>query len=470
MRVGISFLHARGDGSGAGIGYSRPMLHTNNPSAAQTGNPDALLSRELGTRQLAANIFNYTVGSGIFALPAFAVLQLGSAAPLAYLACAIIIGLVVMCFAEAGSRVSATGGPYAYVETALGPMWGFVAGCLVLTTGGSAAAGVANLVARSILTLVPDAQDWMTPVLVVLLIGTLMAINYRGVKTGARVIETVTVAKLLPLLAFVAIGIFFIEPSNLVWSDVPSAGSVLATAGVVMFAFSGIEGSLIPSGEVKNPSKTVPRAAFLALGAATLLYLAIQFVALGIMGTALANDSTTPLASAANAVVGPAGRTVLVVGAVISMFGYLSANVLSEPRGVFAMSRDGFLPRLLSSVHPAFHTPHMAIVVYGTVIAGIALSGTFETLAKFANLAAVLLYFLCAVAAFILRKRDVRTDGEPFLAPGGPFVPIATCLALTWLFYETVEPDEFVALMIVLAVVFGLYYLRAWRLKVQQPA
>jgi APA family basic amino acid/polyamine antiporter len=446
------------------------MLHTNHPSAAQTGNPDALLSRELGTRQLAANIFNYTVGSGIFALPAFAVLQLGSAAPLAYLACAVIIGLVVMCFAEAGSRVSATGGPYAYVETALGPMWGFVAGCLVLTTGGSAAAGVANLVARSILTLVPHAQDWMTPVLVVLLIGTLMAINYRGVKTGARVIETVTVAKLLPLLAFVAIGIFFIEPSNLVWSDVPSAGSVLATAGVVLFAFSGIEGSLIPSGEVKNPSKTVPRAAFLALGAATLLYLAIQFVALGIMGTALANDSTTPLASAANAVVGPVGRTVLVVGAVISMFGYLSANVLSEPRGVFAMSRDGFLPRLLSSVHPAFHTPHLAIIVYGTAIAGIALSGTFETLAKFANLAAVLLYFLCAVAAFILRKKDVRTDGEPFLAPGGPFVPIAACLALTWLFYETVEPDEFVALMIVLAVVFALYFLRAWRLKIQQPA
>jgi APA family basic amino acid/polyamine antiporter len=410
------------------------------------------------------------VGSGIFALPAFAVLQLGSAAPLAYLACAVIIGLVVMCFAEAGSRVSATGGPYAYVETALGPMWGFVAGCLVLTTGGSAAAGVANLVARSILTLVPHAQDWMTPVLVVLLIGTLMAINYRGVKTGARVIETVTVAKLLPLLAFVAIGIFFIEPSNLVWSDVPSAGSVLATAGVVLFAFSGIEGSLIPSGEVKNPSKTVPRAAFLALGAATLLYLAIQFVALGIMGTALANDSTTPLASAANAVVGPVGRTVLVVGAVISMFGYLSANVLSEPRGVFAMSRDGFLPRLLSSVHPAFHTPHLAIIVYGTAIAGIALSGTFETLAKFANLAAVLLYFLCAVAAFILRKKDVRTDGEPFLAPGGPFVPIAACLALTWLFYETVEPDEFVALMIVLAVVFALYFLRAWRLKIQQPA
>src|SRR5690606_34983472 len=194
MRVGISFLHARGDGSGAGIGYSRPMLHTNNPSAAQTGNPDALLSRELGTRQLAANIFNYTVGSGIFALPAFAVLQLGSAAPLAYLACAIIIGLVVMCFAEAGSRVSATGGPYAYVETALGPFVGFVAGCLVLSTGTSSAAAISSVLARSILSLFPDAPAWVTYVGIVVLVASLVAINVRGVRAGARVIEGITLA------------------------------------------------------------------------------------------------------------------------------------------------------------------------------------------------------------------------------------------------------------------------------------
>ncbi|MBM0105405.1 amino acid permease [Steroidobacter sp. S1-65] len=441
------------------------MQHTNNTPAGHTGNPDALLSRELGTRQLAATIFNYTVGSGIFVLPAFAVLQLGSAAPMAYVACAIIIGLVVMCFAEAGSRVSATGGPYAYVETALGPMWGFVAGCLVLATGTSAAAGVSSVLARSILTLAPGSSVWVSRAMILVLVSTLVAINYRGVKTGARVIEAVTLAKLVPLLAFVGIGVFFIEPSNLVWTAVPEAGAVLGTAGIVIFAFSGIEGSLIPSGEVKNPSRTVPRAAFLALGAATLLYLAIQFVALGILGTGLAEDRTTPLASAAGAVVGPIGRTVLVVGAVISMFGYLSANVLSEPRGLFAMSRDGFLPRILTTVHPSFHTPHIAIVVYGVVVASIALSGTFETLAIFANLSALTLYFLCAIAAFVLRKKDVRTDGEPFLAPGGPLVPIAACLSLAWLFYETVTREQFVALLIVLGVVFALYFLRAWRLK-----
>jgi amino acid transporter len=447
--------------------HDTTSIQTGHAPSAQAGNPDALLSRELGTRQLAATIFNYTVGSGIFVLPAFAVLQLGTAAPLAYIACAIIIGLVVMCFAEAGSRVSATGGPYAYVETALGPMFGFVAGCLVLATGTSAAAGVASVLARSILTLVPGASIWVNWILILLLVSLLVGINYRGVKTGARVIEAVTLAKLLPLLAFVAIGAFFIEPSNLVWTAVPDASTVLATAGIVIFAFSGIEGSLIPSGEVKNPSKTVPRAAFLALGAATLLYLAIQFVALGILGTALAEDRTTPLASAAGSVFGPTGRTILVVGAVISMFGYLSANVLSEPRGLFAMSRDHFLPRVLSAVHPSFHTPHIAIVVYGVVITGIALSGTFETLAKFANLSALMLYFLCAVAAYVLRKKDVRTDGEPFLAPGGALVPIAACLSLAWLFYETVTKEQFIALLIVLGVVFALYLLRAWRLKAQ---
>jgi APA family basic amino acid/polyamine antiporter len=428
-----------------------------------TNNPDALLSRELGTRQLAATIFNYTVGSGIFVLPAFAVLQLGTAAPLAYVACAIIIGLVVLCFAEAGSRVSATGGPYAYVETALGPFVGFVAGCLVLATGTSAAGAVASVVARSILSLAPNAPGWVTPLFILFLVSLLVSINYRGVRTGARVIEAITVAKLLPLLAFVAIGVFFIEPANLAWTAVPDMSAVLGTAGIVIFAFSGIEGSLIPSGEVKNPSKTVPRAAFLALGSATLLYLAIQFVALGILGTDLANDRTTPLASAAGAIAGPTARTILVVGAVVSMFGYLSANVLSEPRGLFAFSRDGFLPRIFSSVHPRFHTPHVAILVYGVVVAIIALSGTYETLAVFANLAALSLYFLCAIAAYVLRKRDVRTDGEPFLAPGGALVPIAACLSLAWLFYETVTLKQFLWLVGVLAVIVLLYAVRALR-------
>src|SRR5688500_13209002 len=197
------------------------------------------LVRALGVRALAATMLNVIIGAGIFGLPSEVARGLGAAAPVAYVVCAIIIGLVVLCFAEAGSRVSATGGPYAYVETALGPFVGFVAGCLVLATGTSAAGAVASVVARSILSLAPGAPGWVTPLFILLLVSMLVSINYRGVRTGARVIEGITVAKLLPLLAFVGIGVFFIEPANLAWSAVPDMSAVLGTAGVVIFAFSG---------------------------------------------------------------------------------------------------------------------------------------------------------------------------------------------------------------------------------------
>ena len=437
-------------------------------NVANVANADSLLSRELGVRQLASNIFNYTVGSGIFLLPATAVVSLGTAAPLAYVACAIVIGLVVLCYAEAGSRVSATGGSYAYVETAMGPMLGFIAGCLVFTTGLFAASAVFTGFVRSLLTLFVTAPSpWVVNVLIVVMVATLVSINMRGVRTGARVLEIITVLKLLPLLAFVFIGVFFIDPANLKWASVPDTSAVLGAAGIVIFAFSGIEGATVPSGEVRNPARTVPRAILLALGTATLLYLAIQYVALGIMGLELANTGRTPLAAAAGVALGPVARTVMIVAAVVSMFGYLSANVLSEPRGLFAMSRDGFLPRVFTRVHPRFQTPNTAIAIYGMLVAGIALSGTFEWLTIFANLAALALYFLCAIAAFLLRRRNVRTENEPFVTPGGPLIPIATCLAVAWLFYETArDGTQFYALLAALAIILALYGIRAWRRKV----
>jgi amino acid transporter len=421
------------------------------------------LVRGLGVRQLAASIFNYTVGSGIFALPAFTVAQLGTGAPLAYLACMLVIGLVVLCFAEAGSRVSMTGGPYAYVEVALGPCIGFIAGVLLFVTGLAAGAAVATIFVGSVLKLIPGASAETGPVLLVLVITTIVLINVRGVRSGARMIEVITVAKLIPLLAFVAIGVFFIEPANLRMTEVPPLSSVLSTAGVVIFAFCGIESALTPSGEVRAPSRTVPRAAFLALGAATLLYLAIQWVALGIKGLALANDRIAPLADAARVFGGPTASAVMIVGAAISTFGFLGSNVLSIPRCLFAFGRDGFVPRIFSAVHERHRTPHVAIMTYGVGVVLVALSGTFEQLAVLSNLAALVLYFLCAIAVWVLRKRDVRTDGEPFVLPGGPLIPIAAGIAIAWLFYVTIGRRELIALGAAVLVALILYVVRRWR-------
>jgi basic amino acid/polyamine antiporter, APA family len=439
-----------------------------------TNNPDDLLSRELGVRQFAANIFNYTVGSGIFLLPATAVLTLGTAAPLAYIACAVVIGLVVLCFAENGSRVSATGGSYAYVETAMGSMFGFIAGCLVFTTGLFAASGILNGFVQSLFALFSIAAPvWASKMLILALVAALVIINMRGVRTGARVLEAITLLKLLPLLLFVCVGFFFIEPSNLTWTEVPNISTVLGSAGIMIFAFSGIEGATVPSGEVKNISRTVPLAILLALGGVTILYLAIQFVALGIMGMDLAGTGRTPLAEAAGVAFGPGARTFMIAAAVVSMFGYLTANMLSEPRGLFAMSRDRFLPAALTKVHPGFRTPNVAIVVYGVMVAVIALLGSFEWLTRFSNLAALSLYFLCAVSTLLLRRRDVRSDGQPFVIPGGPLVPVLACIAVVWLGVETVRNEaeggmsQLYAMLVTLAIIFVLYGARALRLRAQ---
>src|SRR6202790_2942796 len=398
---------------------------------------EARLLRALGVRQLATTIFNYTVGSGIFVLPALAVARLGAAAPLAYLICMLVMGLVLLCLAEAGSRVSVTGGVYAYVETALGPFVGFIAGAVLFFVGLFGGAAVAVLFSRTLIAMLGlSGSGWY--VTLILAVGAAFTlINVRGVRNSARTMEFLTVAQIGPLIAFVVIGAGFLHRSNLIWPQMPSLTNVLGTAGLVIFAFTGIESALAPSGEVRAPWRTVPRAAFLALAAATVLYLTIQWVALGIEGARLGVDTVTPLARAAAVFAGAPGRTVMIVAATISMLGYLSANILSTPRSIFAYARDGFLPAALCAVHERYRTPYVAIIVHGSLIAALALTGTYERLAIFSNLNAFVLYMLCAIAVMALRARDVHSDGAPFRIPGGPVVPLAALAANAWLMYAT---------------------------------
>ena len=426
---------------------------------------DTQLLRVLGVRQLATTIFNYTVGSGIFALPAIAVARLGAAAPLSYLVCMLSMGLTLLCIAEAGSRVSVTGGVYAYIEAALGPLIGFTAGVLLFLVGLFGGAAVAVLFAKTVATLLGSSSPELVRWLIVAIVALFMVLNVRGVRQGARAMEVITVIKVLPLLAFIAAGALFVHPANWRWTEMPSATAVFGTAGVVIFAFTGIESALAPSGEVRSPSRTVPIASFVALGAATLLYLAIQWVALGIRGPLLAQPSVTPLADATAQFAGSAGRTVMIVAATISMLGYMSANVLSTPRALFAFARDGFLPQALALAHARRHTPHVAVIVHCAAIVLLALSGTFEHLAIFSNLSAFVVYTLCAIAVLRMRASNIRLEGRPWIVPGGPLVPLATCLINGWLCYATATSRDWLGLGIVVGAALLLYAIRAVRLR-----
>ena len=420
--------------------------------------PDSALIRAVGVWGLAAAIVNITVGGGIFRLPSSVAGSLGAAAPIAYVVCAIAMGLIVICFAEAGSRVSLTGGPYAYVEVAFGPFIGFVSGVLLWAGLTAALAAVTSFFTDALAALLPSLNSTPARVAVMLLILTaLTTLNVRGVRNASRFNAVMTVAKLLPLVLLVCLGAFAVRRGNLVWQYAPSPSAVARSAAVLVFAFLGVETALVPSGEVKDPARTVPRAVFLAIAGIAVLYIAVQFVSQGVLGASLATTKN-PVADAGGAALGQWGRELILIGSAVSMFGYVSGMTLAVPRMLFAFARDGFLPRVVASVHPRFRTPHVAIVIQVALVAVLAATGSFERLAIIANGSVLLVYAACCLATVQLRRRDVRSGGIPFRVPGASVAPWLALAVIAGLL-AMLQQVEWLALLIVAAAAVSVYVL-----------
>ncbi|HKG95700.1 MAG TPA: APC family permease, partial [Gemmatimonadaceae bacterium] len=418
---------------------------------------------------LAASIVNVTVGGGIFRLPSSPDVagRLGAAAPLAYLVCAGVMALIVVCFAEAGSRVSLTGGPYAYVEVAFGPFAGFMTGVLLWLGGTAAVAAVSTVFVRSVVDLLPRSADlaWLSgPAARWAELGLTFAIvtaaNVVGVRQGARLSAASTVAKLVPLVMLATAGLGAVNGANLRWETAPAAGDVTRASAFLIFAFAGIESALVPSGEVRDPARTVPRGIFLAMTCVTVLYVLLQVVAQGVLGPALV-ASETPLADAAGRVFGPWGARLLSLGVVLSTFGYLSGMTLAMPRALFAFARDGILPRSLAAVHPRFRTPHVAIVVQSVIALLLAVGNAFEKLMIIASVSVLLVYLAGALAAWQLRRRGVQTaGGTPFRIPGAAIVPWVAAAVILGLL-SSITLKEWSVLAGILAAAAALFLLRS---------
>jgi basic amino acid/polyamine antiporter, APA family len=414
------------------------------------------LLRAVGIWGLAANIVNLTVGGGIFRLPAAAATALGAAAPVAYLVCALLMGLIVLCFAEAGSRVSLTGGLYAYIEVAFGPLAGFMTGVLLWAAMTAATAAIASFFADALSALVPAfGVEPTRSIMLVCLLAGFAGLNIAGARGASRFNIAITVAKLLPLFFLVAIGAGVVHRANVAWTTTPVATDVARASAVLMFAFFGVESALVPSGEVRDPSRTVPRAILVAMITVTVLYLAIQIVAQGVLGGALAG-SKAPLADAAAAVIGAPGRTIVLVGSAIATFGYVSGMSLSVPRMLFAFGRDGFLPGAVAAVHPRFQTPYVAIATQTSIVVALAVSGSFEKLIIVADGAMLLVYAACCLAVLLLRRRDVRQAATPFRVPFGPLVPLLGVATIVWML-TSLSGQEWRAVLVAIGVAVVVY-------------
>jgi len=401
------------------------------------------LQRVIGVRGLAAAIFNITIGAAIFVLPAHVAANLGAAAPLAYVVCALATALIALCIAEAGSRVPKSGGPYAYAEAAFGPYIGYLCGVLLWLGITLAMGAVGTVFADAVGALVPALGGPLPrAALLVVAYGSLAVVNIRGAALGSSVSGIATIAKIVPLIAFVVLGLSHVRAEHLALGSFPPLSRLGESGLLLMFAFFGMESALQVSGEVRDGARAVPRAIALAVTGVGVLYIAVQLVAQGILGPALAAPETAkaPLAAAAVQFAGTPGSTLILVAMMVSTFGFMTATMLSTPRTLYALAVDGYLPKSVAAVHRTHHTPHVAIAVQGVIVCAIALTGTYVKLAIMANVAILLVYLTCCLAVWRLRRLDTGAADKPFVMPGGRVVPwLAQGLILALLARATVE-------------------------------
>lgn len=427
----------------------------------------AELKREVGVFELALNAINLTIGAGIFILPAIVAEKLGAASFLAYLFCAVLVILIMLCFAEVGSKITDSGGAYAYVLKAFGAYPAFLINTLFWFGYSMLSnAAIANALADIFAIWFPAFSKTIVRVVFFVAIFSLYTyINIRGAKMGSRFVVITTLIKLLPLFCLIVVGLFFIHPQNNIIKVWPSFKSVGEISLVLFFAFFGAETALNLSGEIKQPQKNIPKAIFIAIAVVVIFYLFIQFVSQGVLGEDLIANKESPLSAVAIKIVGPIGGTIIFIASIVSMFSLLAGDVLASSRVLFAASSDKLLPNFLNKIHKKFATPFWSIIVYSLLIVVFASIGNFKSLAILAS-ASVLIIYLSVVLS-VIKLRFNKNIPAQFVIPGGLIIPfLSICIII--FFLSNLSLKEFEALILFLVITSFVYLVNKIVRKIKQ--
>ena len=422
-------------------------------------NTDEGLKRVVGAPGLALAIINTVIGSGIFVLPAIVGIAMGPFGIFSYVFCSIMLAAIMFCYAEIGSKVTCSGGSYAYVEAAFGQFPGYIVNWLYFfgwSILGSAA--VMNILADSLAVQFPAFENPPTRgLLYFVLIALMVVTNIAGVKQGIGLVKLITIIKLLPLLGIILFGLPLVKTENYQWEQLPSLKTFGETAFILFYAFAGFETSLCVGGEIKNPKRNVPLGILIGGITILIIYLLLQTVTQGILGADLASYKDAPLAAVAEKIAGPAATTVLLFTAAISCFGSVSADVMATPRSLFAASNNGLFPKFLGKVHSKYATPYLAVILYGTLIFIFSVSGGFKQLAILASAAILLIYLSVILSVIRLRMKRPDTGEKSFKAPGGYAIPFIGVVSILWLLVNLNLHEVTSALLFIVAV--SLLYL-----------
>jgi APA family basic amino acid/polyamine antiporter len=406
--------------------------------------------------EIVALSVNDVIGSGVYLiLPVAAAQLLGPASVWAILAAGFAVLLLVLCFAEASSLFDQPGGAIVYTRAAFGDFVGFEVGWMTWIARISSIAGLSVFFARAVGYLWPAARSGLgQQATIVLPLLVLTWINVLGIKSGARTAVILAWGKVLPLVLFVAVGVFFVSWGRVFPVPMPERGNFMKAALLVLFAYAGFENTPAPAGEFKNPQRDVPFALIMQIVIVTAIYTAVQLVAIGTMPNLGA--SQTPLADAAAMMMGPVGGFLLTLGAVLSVLGTNNNTVLAGPRYLYALAETGKLPAAFARIHPRYRTPHIAILTQtGVALLLIVLdwflnrffpSSKLDLAERLALLSAVarLATYLGTAASVPVLRRKLPARPRTIRLPGGPAIPIAA-LAICVFFLSAATAQNFIA-------------------------
>ncbi len=410
------------------------------------------LVRGISRWDLTAIAVNTIIGAGIFGLPSKVTALIGGYSLVAFVVCAVIIGLIVLCFAEVASRFSETGGMYLYAREAFGAVVGFEVGWLYWIVRITTFAANCNLLLAYLGFFVPGANEGILRIaLISLVVIVITTVNFLGVKESVILTNIFTVGKIVPLLIFCAVGLFFIQPANFTFNITPDYTSFSSAVLLLIYAYVGFEAAVIPAGEIKDPQKNVPFALLTALGFCAVLFIIIQIVAIGTLPELA--KSERPIADAAGQFMGSFGASFIAVGALVSILGNLNGGFLAASRIPFAMAEQREVPQIISAIHSRFKTPYVSLLITAILMFILTIQSSFVSALTIATITRLIVYATTCASLPVFRRKE-NADEAKFIAPFGIVAAVLSLILIVWLLTNVDYKKEGLAILI--AVIVGL--------------
>lgn len=415
------------------------------------------LVRGIRRWDLTAIAINTIIGAGIFGLPSKVAALIGTYSIFAFIACAIIVGFIVLCYAEVSSRFQATGGMYLYAKEAFGSLFGFEVGWLYWIVRITTFAANCNLLLNYLGFFYPTAnQGSLRVILITSIVVLITIINFLGVRESSIMTNVFTVGKIVPLLIFAAVGLFFIQPANFTFGQIPEYGTFSSAILILIYAFVGFEAAVIPAGETKDPKKNVPFALLFALLFCAFIFIVIQIVAIGTLPELA--QSERPLADAANKFLGSFGAAFIVIGALVSILGNLNGGYLASTRIPFAMAEQKELPSFLAKTHEKFKTPYVSIFLTSTCILIFTVYSDFLSALTISTITRLIVYATTCLAMPVFRQRKDIPIAE-FKVPIDVLASMLSLILVVWLLSNVDYKKEGLVLLVTAAIGLIIYFL-----------